>query len=86
MMKHKYELDEYEQEIEDSFEKQEGIATQDELDKLKMIARKHLKSKRSITIRVAEQDIEAIKLKASRLGLAYQTYINMLIHKEATKI
>ncbi len=45
-----------------------------------------LKRKHPITIRVAEQDIEAIKIKASKLGLAYQTYINMLIHKEATKL
>ena len=82
----KYKLDKYEQEIEDNFEKQVSITTQGELNKLKMIAKNHLKKKRSITIRVAEHDIEAIKLKASKLGLAYQTYINMLIHKEATKI
>ena len=29
---------------------------------------------------------EAIKIKASKMGLAYQTYINMLIHRDASKI
>ena len=50
------------------------------------LGKTHLKKKQSITIRVAEQDIETIKIKASKLGLPYQTYINMLIHKEATKL
>ena len=31
-------------------------------------------------------DLEAIKIKASKVGLAYQTYINMLIHQAATKV
>ncbi|AFC71089.1 hypothetical protein MC5_03835 [Rickettsia australis str. Cutlack] len=42
--------------------------------------------KRSVTIRVAEHDIEAIKIKASKHGLPYQTYLNMLIHLDTTKL
>ncbi len=47
-------------------------------------AQKHIQTKRPITIRVSEEGLEAMKIKASRLGIPYQTYINMLIHKDAT--
>ncbi|RYE13864.1 MAG: hypothetical protein EOP45_20545 [Sphingobacteriaceae bacterium] len=78
-------LDKYEQEIEDSFNSQESIINESLLDSLRISATKHLKNKKSITIRVANHDLEAIKLKASKMGLAYQTYINMLIHHDASK-
>ena len=48
-------------------------------------AKLHAKIKKSITLRVHEIDLEAMRLKASRLGIPYQTYINMLIHKDAAK-
>ena len=83
-MKHK--LDKYEQEIESNFEKQSSIKNQEDFNFFQNAAKTHLKKKQSITIREAEQDIETIKIKASKLGLPYQTYINMLIHKEATKL
>ncbi len=78
-------LDKYEQDIEDSFNAQKRIKTNLLLDNFKRASTKHLKSKKSITIRVASHDIEAIKIKASKMGLAYQTYINMLIHLDASK-
>ena len=79
-------LDNYEQEIEENFESQESVLEEFNLQNLQKAAKVHLNSKKSITIRVSLRDIEAIKIKASKLGLAYQTYLNMLIHKEATKI
>jgi predicted DNA binding CopG/RHH family protein len=79
-------LDKYEQEIEDSFNAQKSINTKSLTDNFKTAAAKHLKSKKSITIRVANHDLEAIKIKASKMGLAYQTYINMLIHQAASKV
>ena len=79
-------LDKYEQDLEESFDVQESVSTNFLMDKLKSGASKHLKSKKSITIRVANHDLEAIKIKASKMGLAYQTYINMLIHQAASKI
>lgn len=79
-------LDKYEQEIEDSFNAQKSIKTKSLIDNFKTAATKHLKSKKSITIRVANHDLEAIKIKASKMGLAYQTYINMLIHQAASKV
>lgn len=78
-------LDKYEQDIEDSFNNQKSIKTESLLDDFKIAATKHLKNKKSITIRVANHDLEAIKIKASKMGLAYQTYINMLIHHAASK-
>ena len=78
-------LDEYEQDIEDSFNSQKSIKTKSLLDNIKFAAAKHLKSKKSITIRIANNDLETIKIKASKMGLAYQTYINMLIHQDASK-
>lgn len=79
-------LDKYEQELEDSFDQQISIKSEIDLAKIQKVAQEHLKKKKSITIRLAVHDLEAIKIKASKLGLAYQTYINMLIHKDAIKL
>ena len=79
-------LDKYEQEIEDGFNDAKSIKDNKQLDILKSAAAKHSKSKKSITIRIANHDLEAIKIKASKLGLAYQTYINMLLHQAASRI
>lgn len=80
-------LDEYEEEIENNFSQQERINDiRKKMVEFTQSASKHQKRKRSITIRIADYDLEAIKIKASKDGLAYQTYINMIIHKEATKL
>ena len=79
-------LDKYELDIENNFQNQPSIKNTQQLEILRKSATQHQKSKKSITIRVANYDLEAIKLKASKMGLAYQTYINMLIHQEATKL
>lgn len=79
-------LDPYEQDIEDNFEKQQKIDDPALIALLQKAAKAHLNNKRPITIRVAEHDIEAIKIKASKHGLPYQTYLNMLIHSDATKL
>ncbi|ACP53639.1 Unknown [Rickettsia africae ESF-5] len=53
---------------------------------LQKFAKAHISKKRSVTIRIAEHDIEAIKIKASKYGLPYQIYLNMLIHSDPTKL
>jgi predicted DNA binding CopG/RHH family protein len=79
-------LDNYEKDIDDNFFKQESITnSRIQIDSFKQSAIKHLKTKRPVTIRIANNDLEAIKIKASKSGVAYQTYINMIIHKEAIK-
>jgi len=45
-------LDKYEQDIEDSFDTQKSIKTKSLVDNLKTAATKHLKSKKSITIKL----------------------------------
>ena len=79
-------LDKYERDIEDNFDMQDSVIDKYDKNELKKAAKDHMNAKRSITIRVSSRDIEAIKIKASKLGLAYQTYLNMLIHKDATRI
>jgi predicted DNA binding CopG/RHH family protein len=79
-------LDNYEKDIEDNFDRQESITDIYLLEVFKDSAAQHLKKKKVITIRVSNSDLEAIKIKASKVGLAYQTYINSLIHQDATKL
>lgn len=86
----KYKLDAYEQDLEDNFGKGKDITTPELLKRLQDAARHDLESKRSkvsarrsITIRFREDDIAAIKIKAAKKALPYQTYINMLVHQDA---
>jgi len=82
----KRDLNNYEKDIDDNFSKQKSIGDiKIQIERLKQSATNHLKTKRPVTIRIANNDLEAIKLKASKSGVAYQTYINMIIHKEAIK-
>jgi len=84
-MKKKVILDAYEQEIEDNFEKIKPVKNQrKKLATLKQGQKKLIAAqKQPITIRVNNDDIIAIKAKAAKIGVPYQTYINILIHKEA---
>ncbi|GAA5252365.1 CopG family antitoxin [Candidatus Rickettsia kedanie] len=79
-------LNPYEHDIEDNFEKQQTVDDPALIALFQKSTKAHLNKKRSVTIRVAEHDIEAIKIKASKHGLPYQTYLNMLIHLDATKL
>lgn len=83
MTKH-YKLDAYEQEIEDNLDFS-NVSEDSKKLKLKLIAaaKNHVKSKKSITLRISTQDLEAIKIKASKSGMPYQTYINCLLHADA---
>jgi predicted DNA binding CopG/RHH family protein len=78
-------LDAYEIEIESNLEKSTPVANVEVLmEKVKLAAKEHVKRKKSVTLRVPEMDLEAIRIKASKLGIPYQSYIGMLIHKDAT--
>jgi len=80
-------LDAYEQDLEEHFLKLPKTRNEGALiNKLQCTAKEYLQDKKPITIRVSVHDIEAIKIKASKAGIPYQTYINMLIHKEATSL
>jgi predicted DNA binding CopG/RHH family protein len=77
-------LDQLEQDIEDHFNLLKPIENlETEMSKIKEAAKVHTNQKKSITLRVHEYDLEIMRIKASKLGVPYQTYINMLIHKDA---
>ena len=81
------ELDEYEQDLEANLELCTRLKPTEEkamIEKLVTTAKNHLAIKKSITLRVSPRDLEVMRLKASRLGVPYQTYINMVIHKDAS--
>ena len=81
------ELDEYEKELEANLELCSRLSLVDEaheITKLVTAAKNHVKVKKAITIRVSPHDLEIMRLKASKLGIPYQTYINILIHKDAS--
>jgi predicted DNA binding CopG/RHH family protein len=45
------------------------------------IAKNTLKKNKSITIRLADRDIQKVKAKAMEEGIPYQTLITSIIHK-----
>ena len=86
-MDDKYILDNDEKRMEEHLEEYVSIRSNDFLRKQIIEAStNYLKQKKPVTIRISTHDIEAMKIKASKLGVAYQTYINILIHKDASSI
>ncbi len=86
MKKRKIKLDAYEREIEKGIGKGKPPKNQEKLKAMLLEAAKnYMAEKQSITIRLQKSDIEAIKSKASKMGLPYQTYINMIVHQEAIR-
>jgi len=47
-------------------------------------AKATLKKNKNINIRITENDLNSIKMKAAREGLPYQTLIGSLLHKYAS--
>lgn len=76
-------LDPWEQEISDAIENGAFVDTpnvEEEKKYIKTLAGSMLKRK-SINIRISEQDLFRIKSKALAEGLPYQTYISSILHK-----
>lgn len=83
-MKKKIKLDAYELEIEKNLHKAKPAKNQKKLRKeIVEAAKEYVATRQSITIRVMNSDIAAIKIKAAKMGIPYQTYINILIHRDA---
>jgi len=86
-MKKKIKLDKYEKELDLHLEHCHRIDNERIIKKqLEIAAKKYLADKKRITIEMSRHDIEAIKIKASKLGIPYQTYINILIHKDTLSL
>ncbi len=82
-MRKKYKLDSEEQEILDSFEKDEWISvlTPERKAKIEETARNTFKKTKRINIRMSERDFERIQIKALKENIPYQTLIGSVIHK-----
>ncbi len=77
-------LDPWEQEISDAIENGEFVDApnvEKEKEYIKILAESTLKRRKSINIRISEQDLFRIKSKALAEGLPYQTYISSILHK-----
>jgi predicted DNA binding CopG/RHH family protein len=80
--KKKMQLDEEELEILDAYQsgKMKGSGKTSHLVKA---AKSTLKKNKNINIRISENDLDAIKMKAVREGMPYQTLIGSVLHKFA---
>lgn len=77
-------LDEFEVALEEDFDIMTSVSSREEdMESIRKAAHAYKKRKKSITLRVHESDLEVMRLKACRMGIPYQTYINILIHKDA---
>jgi len=79
----KIRLEEYEQEILELYE--DGrLKPASGGDDYQAIARTTLKKNRKINIRLPENDLIALKRRAAREGIPYQTLIGSVLHKYAS--
>jgi len=78
-------LDEQEQELERTLESAEQIRELPlEMERFAAIARNTLQKTERINIRFTAADLLAVKRRAAREGLPYQTLISSVVHKYVT--
>lgn len=79
-------LDEEEQSILQSFEREEyeSVLTEERKSELMAAAKASAKKDKRINIRIAQRDLDAIQRKAMREGMPYQTLIASILHKYAS--
>lgn len=75
-------FDEYEREILEAFENGELTPVESTTD-FQAIARSTMKKSRKINIRISENDLSALRRRAARDGMPYQTLIGSVLHKYA---
>lgn len=81
------ELDKYEQEILDSFEREEwvAVANKKRLEEIQLYAKNALSQEdKLITLRISSPDWEGIQAKAKEEGIPSLTLISSILHKYAT--
>jgi len=76
-------LDEYEKEILEAYEDGRLKPSPSQAD-YREIARRTMKKNRKINIRISENDLSAIKRRAAREGIPYQTLMGSVLHKYAS--
>ena len=76
-------LDEYESEILKAYESGKLVISESGVD-FQAIARNTIKKNQKINIRIADNDLAALKRRAAREGIPYQTLIRSVLHKYAS--
>jgi predicted DNA binding CopG/RHH family protein len=79
-------LDPYEQEIEDAMDSgliKPLINSKKLIEKYTTMAKEDLAKNRNINIRLSEKTLTKLKLKASKMGLGYQTMVGSILHQYA---
>ncbi len=75
-------LDAEEKELMDALDDEGWVSAGPEMiTKVKLAASNSLKKKKTITFRITENDLNAIKQKAASDGIPYQTLISALVHQ-----
>lgn len=74
-----FRLDEEEQQIEDSAEQFVPVEGEERKQIEDIITRS--RKNKNVNIRVSEQDLTQIRMKADREGIPYQTLISSVLHK-----
>ena len=76
-------LEEYESEILEAYEsgKLKPVTPQDDYQAM---ARNTMKKNRKINIRISENDLSALRRRAAREGIPYQTLVGSVLHKFAS--
>jgi predicted DNA binding CopG/RHH family protein len=79
----KIQLDDYESEILEAYESGKLLPIETGVD-FQAIAKNTIKKNQKINIRIADNDLAALKRRASREGIPYQTLIRSVLHKYAS--
>ncbi len=82
-----FDLDEYEQELSDSYDRGEWKDVdnlEEEVSDAMEAASNYFQKKARVNIRLSSIDLEHIKQKAAFEGLPYQTLIASVLHKYAS--
>ena len=76
-------LSKYEQSIEDSISEYNSVSSK-KRKRIENIIKKAVE-KKNISLRVNNQDLNILKLRAEREGIPYQTLISSILHKFVTE-
>ncbi len=76
-------LDPYESEILEAYETGKLIPAEPDIN-FQTIAKNTMKMNKKINIRIADNDLSALKRRAAREGIPYQTLIRSVLHKYAS--
>jgi predicted DNA binding CopG/RHH family protein len=78
----KTKLDKYEQSIEDTILEYKPVS-ESKKNKIQAIIHKS-QEKKNISLRVNNQDLDLLKMRAEQEGIPYQTLLSSIIHKFVT--